>query len=193
MLTLTRLAHPGDVPAIHALYAPIVIETHVSFELVPPSEEEIRHRLQDGLAQGYPWLVCESDGGVIAYAYASQHRRRAGYRWTVESSVYVLPAHRARGVGRTLYRSLLAIVGLQGYQAVCAVIALPNPASVALHARLGFREIGRFERVGYKRGRWWDTLWMERLLGPPPLSPPEPLSIAEAMRHPEWEASLRAG
>jgi len=186
-----RLATGADAAAMHAIYAPIVAETHISFEWAPPGVAEIRGRIDEGLAGGHPWLVYEDGGAVIAVAYASRHRARAAYRWSAETSIYVSEAARGRGIGRMLYRALLRVLALQGYRGAFAGIALPNPASVALHRALGFEEIGVFRRIGYKAGAWRDVLWLQLPLGDE--SPPrEPLPLAAAMRLPAWAGALAA-
>lgn len=182
MNTSIRLATPDDAPSLLTLYAPIVLETHVSFEETPPSEPEMRSRIADGLAQGYPWLVFEANERVGAYAYASRHRARPAYRWSVESSIYVSEALRGRGIGKALYGALLPLLASQGYHGVFAGIALPNRASVALHRAVGFRELGRFERVGYKAGAWRDTLWMQLHLRDSTSPPGELRSVEEVVR-----------
>ncbi len=127
-----------------------------------------------------PWLVAEDEvGRVIGYAYASRHRERAGYRWSVDISVYVDSESRGRGVGRALYAELLPILRRQGFINAYAGIGLPNPASVAIHASLGMRLVGVYERVGWKLGRWVDVAWYAMRLNEPPAGaspPPEPIA-----------------
>ena len=186
-----RPATGADAAAVHAIYAPIVADTHISFEWAPPSVAEVRGRIEEGLAGGHPWLAYDDGGELIAVAYASRHRARAAYRWSAETSIYVGEAARGRGIGRVLYRALLRVLALQGYRGAFAGVALPNPASVALHCALGFEEIGVFRRVGYKAGAWRDVLWLQLPLGGE--SPPrEPLTLAAAMRLPAWADALAA-
>lgn len=146
MHPVIRLATVDDAPQIQSIYAPIVVETAISFELEPPSVEEMRRRIETTLL-AYPWLVCEWDG-VIGYAYAGVFRSRPAYQWTVEVSAYVHAAHRGKGVARALYTSLFECLRVQGFRTALAGIVLPNSASVALHEGLGFRSVGVFHHVG---------------------------------------------
>jgi L-amino acid N-acyltransferase YncA len=191
---LIRPATAEDAEAVRAIYAPAVRGSFISFELEPPGAAEMRRRIADTLAKGYPWLVYEADGEVLGYAYATEHRARAAYRWSAECSVYVREGEQGRGIGRALYRSLFAVLALQRFRNVIAGIALPNAASVALHRALGFRDVGVFHRVGYKGGAWRDVLWCELPLpGDDDAPPPEPLTIAQVQAMPGWAAALNAG
>lgn len=191
-LTL-RLAEPADAAGILAIYAPIVRETAISFELEPPSEEEMRRRIEATLEKR-PWLVCAAGGSIAGYAYASAWRERAAYQWTVETTVYVHPDHQRRGVARGLYTALLAALRVQGFATVLAGIALPNPASVGFHESFGFQWIGIYRSVGYKFGAWQDVGWLQLSLRDgreEPVSPP--CRMAELVARPEWDTALRAG
>jgi len=191
MDTGIRLATPQDALPIHSIYAPIVEATAVSFELEPPSAEKMRRRIETTLLT-LPWVVYDSDG-VMGYAYAGLFWSRPAYQWTVEVTVYVHPAHRGTGVGRALYTSLFECLRVQGYRTALAVIALPNPASVALHERLGFRPIGVFHNVGYKLGAWHDVGWWELALQSPPDPPPRPRTLAEIVDTDAWRVALAKG
>lgn len=173
-----RLATPTDAAAIAAIYAPIVQDTGISFELTPPSEAEMRARVVKTLGQ-YPWLVCEDAGEVLGYAYASPHRSRAAYQWSAEVSVYVAAAARRRGVGRALYTALFATLKIQGYVNAYAGIALPNAASVAIHEGFGFTPIGVYRQVGYKQGAWRDVGWWHLPLQTAPANPSSPVPFGE--------------
>jgi len=168
-----RLATSDDAAQIAAIYAPFVAATHVSFEEVPPTADEMRARLSRA-AGTWPWVVCERDGNIAGYAYASAHRTRPAYRYSVDVSAYVHEAHRGTGVGRRAYGALLRLLQAQGYRNAFAGVTLPNDASVALHRALGFVEIGRYRNVGFKAGAWHDTMWLQRPLGTYPSPPPEP-------------------
>jgi len=161
---IIRLAHAGDVPAILAIYAPLVRDTTISFEYEPPTTAEMEQRLQT-IQRDHPWLVCERDGQVAGYAYASAFRSRAAYRWTAEVTVYIHADHGRRGLAQTLYRALFERLRAQGYRTAVAVITLPNPGSVALHERLGFQPVGIFQNAGFKHGQWLDTGWWQLDLG----------------------------
>lgn len=188
-----RLATTADAAAIHAIYAPIVRSTAISFELEPPVVEEMRGRIAKTL-HFWPWLVCERQGAVLGYAYASRHRERAAYQWSVDVSVYVAADQRGRGIGRALYTALFAILRAQGYRNACAGIALPNAASVALHEAMGMRPVGVYRHVGYKLGAWHDVGWWQGELQPPPATaePPTPRTLAEVRRRGDWDALLAA-
>jgi phosphinothricin acetyltransferase len=168
-----RFASPDDAAAVLAIYAPYCQDSHVSFEIVPPSESQMGDRIAGVLAR-YPWLIAEIDGKVAGYVYASQHRERAAYRWAVDVAVYIDAAHRRRGLARGLYRSLFSILREQGYFKAFAGITLPNPSSVGLHEALGFRPAGVFPGAGYKLGCWLDVGWWQLELQPVSPNPPEP-------------------
>lgn len=160
MKAAIRLANESDAMQMLAIYAPIVQQTPISFEIEPPSETEFQQRIKS-YQQSLPWLVCEIDGEVLGYAYASPYRTRAAYQWSVESSVYVSVDHRRKGVAKALYTSVLQLLRLQGFYNVFAAIALPNTASVAVHEAVGFTPVGVFPKVGYKFGVWHDVGWWQ--------------------------------
>ena len=187
-----RLADDGDAGAIAAIYAPIVESTAISFETVPPDRDEMARRLADTLAS-YPWLVCEIDGRVAGYAYATKHRVRGAYQWSVDTSVYVDAARRRAGVGCGLYRSLFAILAAQGFFNAFAGIALPNPASVALHEAVGFEPLGVYRRVGFKLGAWRDVGWWQLTLRAHDASPDAPLPLAAVRQRADWPTLLSSG
>ena len=163
---LIRDAIPdADARACLDIYAPFVRDTSVSFEVDVPSLEEFRDRIRATIAR-YPWLVLEVDGQVVGYAYGSQHRSRASYRWAVDVTVYVDPGHRGIGAGRRLYEALLERLRRQGFQVACAGIALPNDASVGLHRAMGFEPVGIYRRIGWKAGAWHDVGWWQLELAP---------------------------
>lgn len=171
-----RAASAADAEAIQAIYAPVVLGTAISFEEVPPSAEEMRGRILATL-ETYPYLVAEQKGVVIGYAYASQHRARAAYRWAVDVTVYIAQDARRMGVGRRLYETLLPMLETLGYRSVYAGIALPNESSIGLHERLGFRHIGTFPQVGYKHEAWQDVGYWFLKLGDCSVVPKEPFSF----------------
>jgi L-amino acid N-acyltransferase YncA len=188
-----RLAEPADAAGILAIYEPIVRETAISFELEPPSEGEMRRRIESTVERK-PWLVCEDGGAVAGYAYATAYRERPAYQWSTETSVYVHPSHQRRGVARGLYTALLAALRAQGFCTALAAVALPNPASVGFHESCGFQWIGVFSSVGYKLGAWHDVGWLQLWLRGDhgaPESPP--CRTAELVAKPEWQDALQAG
>lgn len=169
-----RLVQEGDAHAIAAIYAPIVERTHISFEERAPSAEEMRRRIASN-GEKYPWLVAIDGDSMVGYAYASAHRSRAGYRWSVDSTVYVAEHARGQGVGTALYRELFERLRAQRFHNVFAGIALPNDASIALHRSLGFTHVGVYRRVGYKNGAWHDTSWWQLRLTDDEAAADEPL------------------
>lgn len=187
-----RLAEPADAPAIERIYAPIVRDTHISFETRPPNVDEIASRISNTLRQ-YPWLVCLIDGQLAGYAYASAFRSRYAYQWTAETTVYVHKDFQRRGIARALYHALIAILRAQGYCMAIGVIALPNPASIRAHEALGFRKIGIFEKVGFKANHWRDTGWWQLELRPMPASPQPPRPIVELAQSADFVRLLDTG
>lgn len=171
-----RFATPADAAQIQAIYAPFVRDTPVSFELDPPDEAEMQARVVKTLAT-HPWLVLERGGEVAGYAYASVHRERPGYQWSVDVSCYVGAEHRRRGIGRRLYLALFRVLRAQGFFNAYAGIALPNVASVALHESVGFLPVGIYRGVGFKLGRWHDTGWWSLRLQELPDSPAPPTPL----------------
>lgn len=151
-----RLAHPGDAAAVAAIYAPSVTRAATSFELTAPSPDDIADRIAAGSPHA-PWLVLVRDGEIAGYAYASRHRERAAYQWSVDVTAYVREDARGSGVGKRLYGALFDVLVRLGYFQAFAGIALPNAASVALHESMGFAPIGVYRQVGFKHGRWHDV------------------------------------
>jgi phosphinothricin acetyltransferase len=192
MTTAICLADEGDAAAIADAYRTVVESTPISFETEPPDEHEMRRRIADTLSS-FPWLVCEAGGVAVGFAYASRHRVRAAYLWSVDVSVYIAASHRGRGTGRGLYTSLFAILAAQGFFNAYAGITLPNAASVGLHEAMGFQPIGVYRNVGYKLGAWHDVGWWQRPLQPPRDAPEPPLDLATVQRRPDWNELLASG
>lgn len=175
-----RLADPEqDAARVAEIYRPYVAETLVSFEETPVGTAEMAERMRATLAWT-PWLVAENDDGlVVGYAYASRHRDRPGYRWSVDISVYIDADWQRRGSGRALYAKLLPMLRRQGFINVYAGITVPNPGSVALHESLGMSRIGVYEKVGFKFGEWPDVAWYGMRLADPTDDPIEPTPFPE--------------
>ncbi len=186
---MIRLASAADGESVSRIYAPVVAGTAISFEVDPPSPDEMAARIVSTLKVA-PWLVWEREGEVVGYAYASRHRERAAYQWSVDVSVYIAEAHRRAGTGRALYRTLLALARLQGFCVAHAGITLPNAASVGFHESFGFRPIGVYPKVGYKAGGWRDVGWWQLPLRAFDLEPRPPRTPTEAERDPEWSRAL---
>jgi phosphinothricin acetyltransferase len=161
-----RDSRDDDLAAIHAVYAHHVLHGTASFELDPPDPDEMARRRADVLANGFPYLVAERDGRVVAYAYANYFRTRPAYRFMVENSIYVGHDAVGQGVGRPLLEALIARCEAAGCRQMLAVIGdSANVASIGLHARCGFRFAGVVRASGWKFGRWLDTVFMQRDLG----------------------------
>lgn len=187
---LIRLARPDDGGAVAEIYRPAVTERATSFEIDPPDAAAMATRIESCLAR-FPWLVVEDDGAILGYAYASQHRARPAYQWSVDVSAYVSERAHRRGVGRTLYEALFRVLALQGFRNAYAGITMPNEASEGFHRALGFAPVGIYRRVGYKLGRWHDVLWLERGLAPRDDAAPAPtIDLALLARSPLLDAAL---
>jgi L-amino acid N-acyltransferase YncA len=178
MRTVIRPATPADIPAITRIYAHAVEHGTASFELTPPGEAEMAQRMQYLLDGRFPYLAAEVDGKIAGYAYAALYRTRPAYGFTVEDSVYVAPDAQRRGVGRALLAALIEASEARGFRQMIAIIGdSEQTASVALHAALGFAPVGTFSNIGYKFGRWLDTVLMQRPLGPASTTPPQDADI----------------
>ena len=163
---LLRSAGPADIPAITRIYAHAVRYGTASFELEPPDEAEMARRQAALIDGGFPYLAAELDGAIAGYAYAGPYRARPAYRWTVEDSIYVAPQAHRRGIGRVLLDRLVAECTARDFRQMIAVIGdSQNAPSIELHRVAGFRLVGTFENVGFKFGRWLDSVLMQRLLG----------------------------
>ncbi|MCI0437737.1 MAG: N-acetyltransferase family protein [Chloroflexi bacterium] len=192
MSAIIRLAREDDAAQMLAIYAPIVRETAISFELVPPTEDEFRQRIRSVLEIA-PWLVCERDGDIMGYAYASRYRPRAAYQWSVEVTVYVNARYQGKGVGRAVYTSLFECLRLQGFRSAFAVIALPNRMSIALHESLGFDPVGVHRAAGYKLGQWHDIGWWQLTLQEREESPAPPRPLRDFLDTPQWQEAVSKG
>jgi L-amino acid N-acyltransferase YncA len=190
--SLIRLAAANDASAIADIYRPIVESTAISFETAAPDADEMRRRIETILGS-HPWLVCERDGVVAGYAYASRHRERAAYQWSVDTSVYVDGRFQRRGIGHALYQSLFAVLSAQGYANAFAGITLPSPASVGLHERVGFTPVGVYRRVGYKLGAWHDVGWWQRPLAPSDEAPSSTRSLNDVQQREDFDILLATG
>ena len=157
---MIRQAKPTDAVAILDIYAPYIRHTSLTFETKVPAVADFANRISSYL-ENWPWLVYEKNGHVVGYAYASRYRERAAYQWGVECSVYIHSDHHRCGIARALYTKLFAILKMQGFTTVYAVINLPNDQSVALHESMGFKYFATFEKVGYKLGKWKNVGWWQ--------------------------------
>ena len=166
-----RFARPEEAAVLLEIYRPYVEKTAITFEYDVPTAEEFRRRMETTL-QKYPYLVAEEDGRILGYAYAGPFVGRAAYDWAAETSIYVGWDCRRQGVGRALYERLEELLGKMGVLNVNACIGLPEQEdeyltrnSADFHAHLGYELVGTFHNCGYKFGRWYDMVWMEKLIG----------------------------
>ena len=182
---IIRTATPMDAPALLALYAPYVQQTAITFEYDVPTVEEFSLRISQVL-QKYPYLVAQRDGELLGYAYAGSFNERAAYDWAVETSVYVGQDKKKQGIGGRLYQALEQTLGEQGILNLNACIAYPEVEdeylthnSVQFPRHLGYRLVGEFHQCGYKFGRWYNMVWMEKHIGSHPAAPAAPRTFAQ--------------
>ncbi len=168
---IIRDAKETDAKAIQAIYAPYVEQTAVTFEYSVPSEEEFRKRIET-VKQKYPWIVAEADGKIVGYAYASAFKERAAYQWAVETSIYVDRSMKRCGIGRQLHEALEQRLKAQGILNMNACISFIETEdeyltqdSVRFHEQLGYNKVAHFHLCGKKFGRWYDMIWMEKIIG----------------------------
>lgn len=177
-----RIATSADAPSLLAIYAPYILNTAVSFESLLPTITEFEKRIENCL-QKFPWIVCEVDGEIAGYAYASTHREREAYQWTCECSVYMNDDFKGKGIGRNLYDALFELLTIQGLVNVYAGITLPNEASVKLHEKCGFDFFALYDNIGYKLGKWHKVGWWKRQLHNYTLGHAPPLKFSEMDRN----------
>ena len=173
-----------DAKALLEIYAPYVINTAISFEYEVPSLREFEGRIKK-ITERYPYIVAELDGKIIGYAYASAFKERAAYNWCVETSIYLSKDSRGKGIGRQLYEALEEKLKEQGILNANACITYADSEdeyhtndSMYFHEKMGYKLVGRFHQCGYKFGRWYDMIWMEKMLGEHSVNP-LPVSFVE--------------
>lgn len=168
-----RKATPADAQALLDIYAPYVTDTAITFEYDVPSLDDFRHRIETFSAH-YPYLVAEEDGVIVGYSYAHRLRERAAYQWCVETTIYLDRNHRHEHIGTVLYQALEKALECQGIKNMYASITVPDneadrkyipKTSPLFHEHLGFTEVGHFHQCGWKFNRWFDMIWMEKLIG----------------------------
>jgi L-amino acid N-acyltransferase YncA len=192
MSSIIRLATEQDAQQVLEIYAPFCGDSPVSFEVQPPTLDEMQQRMAK-ILQKLPWLVCEHEGKILGYVYAAPHRERVAYQWAVDVSVYIYEAVRRSGVGRALYTSLFNVLVLQGYYSAYAGVTLPNQGSQRLHEVMGFQLIGIYRDVGYKCGAWHNVAWFELSLQPRRHNPKPPININALHGTLELECALASG
>lgn len=177
-MNLIRLATSNDAAGILTIYAPYIANTSFTFETEVPPVEEFAERINTYLIN-WPWLVCEVDGKIAGYAYATKHRERVAYQWSIESSIYIYNDFQKTGIGKALYNALFEILKKQGFRNVYAVINLPNEKSVAFHESLGFAYFATYEQVGYKLGKWKNVGWWRLIVNEFDDEPVSPISFID--------------
>lgn len=165
-MTLTvRKVTIGDAEAIAAIYAHHVLHGTAPYEVAPPTEDETVEKILTGTGRSWPFLVACDGSEVVGYAYATQFRDRPAYAYACENSIYVAHDRRGGGIGKLLLNALLETAEARGFRRMVAVIGGAEPASVALHGSCGFEHAGRLTGMGWKAGRWLDTVYMQLALG----------------------------
>lgn len=186
MPCLIRDSREEDIAAVNEIYGYYVRHGAASFEEEPPSEDELARRRSSVLDHGLPYLAAEINDEVVGYSYASPYRTRSAYRFSIENSVYVDHRHHRRGIGQALLAALLARCETGQWRQMIAVIGdSANISSIALHERLGFRNVGTLRSVGFKFGLWVDTVLMQRELNSGDRNSP----VKVARREPDWHSS----
>ena len=168
-----RRATEADAEALRNIYAPYVADTTITFEYEVPSVSEFAGRIRAFGAE-YPYLVCESDGEAIGYAYADRVRERAAYDWDVELSVYLRQGTHGHGIGTVLLACLVELLEMQGIRHLYSCVTMPNEKSVRMQKKLDFEDAGRWQDSGWKFGAWHDVAWFQKHIGagePRPVTP----------------------
>jgi phosphinothricin acetyltransferase len=173
-----RLATEEDCASILDIYAPFITDTVITFECEVPALEEFTKRMAN-IQKKYPWLVCEYNGSIVGYAYASKYSERQAYDWSADFSIYIDPKHHGKKIGKALYYGLFELLKLQGYYNAFAGVTMPNIKSESLHEALGFKPIGIYKNVGYKLGEWHDVKWYGVEIAEHVPSPAKPKLISE--------------
>ncbi|MHB8130152.1 MAG: GNAT family N-acetyltransferase [Mobilitalea sp.] len=158
-----RMATSEDAPAILSIYEPYILNTAITFEYETVPVEDFQKRMEVVQRQ-FPWLVYEIEGKVVGYAYASRFKERAAFDWDCECSVYIAEGVQRKGIATQLYIELFELLQSLGYYNVYAFITYPHDSSIELHKKFGFREVGIFRKTGYKMGKWWDLIVMEKAI-----------------------------
>lgn len=177
-MTKVRLATTDDAAQIIEIYSPNILDAAISFETEVPSAEEMQNRIEM-ILQKYPWIVCEVNGKIVGYVYASKHRDREAYQWSCECTIYMHNDFKGKGIGKELYQLLFEILKLLRFRNVYAGITLPNEGSITIHEKCGFQHFATYENIGYKFGAWHSVGWWKLQILDHDLQPPPPLKISE--------------
>lgn len=184
-----RLIKEEDCAAILDIYGPFISNTTITFEYVVPTLHEFTQRIRNISVQ-YPWLVCEIKDQVVGYAYASRHRERAAYQWSVDVSVYIKADYHRKHIAKALYTALIKILKLQGYINAYAGITVPNEKSKYFHEGFGFKSVGIYHNEGYKHGAWHNVEWLEYAISEHSLEPASPKPISQVCEIKEFNDIL---
>jgi phosphinothricin acetyltransferase len=187
-----RLASKEDTRVIFELYKPYILNTVTTFEISVPEYSELSSRIHSVLKM-LPWLVCYYNNSFAGYAYATEHRSREAYQWTKEVSVYVHEKFRKKKIATALYTVLLDILRFQGICNCLAGIALPNPASVRFHEKMGFEQLGTYHKTGFKFGSFIDVGWWEKFIQPEDFKPGNIISIKDVQHSREYNDAIDRG
>jgi len=172
-----RIVQTGDAQDLLNIYAPFILNSGITQEAEVPSLQDFQNRIKSTVTN-FPWLVSAEGNVVTGYAYAARHRERSGYRWCVETSVYIHSGFYGKKTATRLYKALLAILRCQNYVNAYAVITLPNEPSVRFHEKFGFRHFATYEKIGYKLGKWHDVGWWRLVINEHFENPAEPLPFS---------------
>lgn len=181
-----RLATQDDSGSILHIYAPYIENTAITFEYNVPTLTEFKERMAN-IQRMYPWLVCEINGHIAGYAYASRFKERESYKWSVDFSVYIDPEYHRRNIGKALYSALFELLKLQGFYNATAAVTMNNVKSESLHESFGFKTAGIYHNVGYKLGSWHDVKFYELKIREHDNSPAEPRPITEIINTDEFK------
>ena len=173
-----RKIKPSDAKQTLAIYKPYIENSAITFETEVPSVDEFAQRIEK-VSSFYPWLVYDKNDKILGYSYATSHRQREAYKWSVDVAIYVLADVQGNDFGKLLYSKLLELLKKQGFYNAYAGIALPNEKSIGIHEIMGFKKIGEYNKVGYKLGKWWNVGWWELELNKKTNNPVTPRSIGE--------------
>jgi L-amino acid N-acyltransferase YncA len=184
-----RLATQSDSKVLLEIYAPFIKDTLITFEYEVPTVAEFGSRISN-IEKRYPWLVCEIDGQIVGYAYASQFNERTAYDWTVDVSVYVHPDYQRKKIAVALYSCLFELLKLQGFYSICAIITASNKRSLNFHQAFGFKTAGHYQNIGYKFDQWLDVEWLSLVIGNFNKPPQKPKSIQDIKGTPEFDLAL---
>lgn len=178
-----------DAASCLKVYEPYVFHTPITFDYKVPELNEFQSKILDTIYE-YPWLVCLKNDQIEGYAYASRHRYKTAYQWSAESTIYITESLQGKGIGSILYETLLSILKIQGFFNVYAGVTVPNKKSELLHSKMGFEEIGIFNKIGFKSGAWHDVKWFQKTLQEYIINPPLPFKFEELKHSIDFQTIL---